>query len=302
MTTPELVLDIFLTFVRLGLTGFGGTNLAEMERLLVGQHGWIDARTFANGFALGQLMPGPNLLAVTHYGLVIAGGWGAAAATVGLLRPHSGSQRGGGPPLEEAQRPPVEPDLPGCPAALWRRRDAGRCAGAGPDQYSLVGGGGVGGPRLRYSAPHPPEFGTGGGGRGSDRSADWVVEGLPRYTWPREWLHRPQPRPDSGQFRRPDPVSAGRRIYYPNQRLCQRTDEQPHARLRRRAGRTRLPPHRGAARRRACWWAASAWASRWRLPCVATGQMQRGHGGRTRAGGGGVEPRPAGRMRGLPAE
>jgi chromate transporter len=33
MTTPELVLDIFLTFVRLGLTGFGGTNLAEMERL-----------------------------------------------------------------------------------------------------------------------------------------------------------------------------------------------------------------------------------------------------------------------------
>lgn len=87
MTTPELVLDIFLTFVRLGLTGFGGTNLAEMERLLVGQHGWIDARTFANGFALGQLMPGPNLLAVTHYGLVIAGGWGAAAATLGFYGP-----------------------------------------------------------------------------------------------------------------------------------------------------------------------------------------------------------------------
>ncbi|MDB5046638.1 MAG: chromate transporter [Deinococcus sp.] len=89
MPTPDLLLEIFLTFMRLGLTGFGGTNLAEMERLLVGQHGWIDARTFANGFALGQLMPGPNLLAVTHYGFVIAGGWGAAAATVGFYGPTS---------------------------------------------------------------------------------------------------------------------------------------------------------------------------------------------------------------------
>ncbi|GAA5532735.1 chromate transporter [Deinococcus aluminii] len=79
--------EMFLAFARLGLISFGGTNVAEIERSLVLQHGWIDARTLANGFALGQLMPGPNMLAVTHYGYAAAGLGGALAATLGFYGP-----------------------------------------------------------------------------------------------------------------------------------------------------------------------------------------------------------------------
>lgn len=79
--------EMFLAFARLGLISFGGTNVAEMERALVLQHGWIDARTLANGFALGQLMPGPNMLAVTHYGYAAAGLGGALVATLGFYGP-----------------------------------------------------------------------------------------------------------------------------------------------------------------------------------------------------------------------
>nr|WP_184026187.1 chromate transporter [Deinococcus budaensis] len=78
---------MFLAFARLGLISFGGTNVAEIERALVLERGWIDAQTLANGFALGQLMPGPNMLAVTHYGYAAAGLGGALVATLGFYGP-----------------------------------------------------------------------------------------------------------------------------------------------------------------------------------------------------------------------
>ncbi|WP_309573282.1 chromate transporter [Deinococcus sp.] len=76
-----------LEFVRLGLVSFGGTNIAEIERVLVGEHHWITPTTLANGFALGQLMPGPNMLAVTYYGYAARGVEGALAATVAFYGP-----------------------------------------------------------------------------------------------------------------------------------------------------------------------------------------------------------------------
>lgn len=87
MASPELLWAMLSEFARLGLISFGGANLAEMERVLVLEHHWIPASVLANGFALGQVMPGPNLLAVTHYGYAIAGGPGAAVATLGFYGP-----------------------------------------------------------------------------------------------------------------------------------------------------------------------------------------------------------------------
>lgn len=87
MAEGALLWQMLADFTRLGLISFGGANLAEMERVLVGERHWITAQTLANGFALGQLMPGPNLLAVTHYGYAIAGWAGAAAATLGFYGP-----------------------------------------------------------------------------------------------------------------------------------------------------------------------------------------------------------------------
>ncbi len=85
--STQILLDLLSVFARLGLISFGGTNLAEMERVLVGERHWISPATLANGFALGQLMPGPNLLAVTHYGYAVAGYAGALAASVGFYGP-----------------------------------------------------------------------------------------------------------------------------------------------------------------------------------------------------------------------
>ncbi|MBZ9715136.1 chromate transporter [Deinococcus multiflagellatus] len=79
--------DILLTFTRLGLVSFGGANLPEIERVLVEQKGWITPQVLAGGFALGQVMPGPNMLAMTHYGFAAGGWWGAAAATAGFYGP-----------------------------------------------------------------------------------------------------------------------------------------------------------------------------------------------------------------------
>ncbi|MEF2277720.1 chromate transporter [Deinococcus sp. YIM 134068] len=84
---PVNLAELLLAFARLGLISFGGTNVAELERALVLHHRWIDAQTLANGFALGQLMPGPNMLAVTHYGYAAAGLPGALTATLGFYGP-----------------------------------------------------------------------------------------------------------------------------------------------------------------------------------------------------------------------
>ena len=87
MNSPDLLWAMLSEFTRLGLISFGGANLAEMERVLVLQRHWISPSVLANGFALGQVMPGPNLLAVTHYGYAIAGWSGAAIATLGFYGP-----------------------------------------------------------------------------------------------------------------------------------------------------------------------------------------------------------------------
>jgi len=81
-------LEVFLTFLRLGLISFGGgmANLPEMARTLIAQ-GWVTPQQFADGFALGQFVPGPNMLAVVFYGLSAAGPLGALGALLGMFLP-----------------------------------------------------------------------------------------------------------------------------------------------------------------------------------------------------------------------
>ncbi|RIH85214.1 putative chromate transport protein [Meiothermus luteus] len=82
------VLQVFLTFLRLGALSFGGgmANLPEMARVLMA-NGWVTRQEFADGFALGQFVPGPNMLAVVFYGLAAAGLPGALAALAGMFLP-----------------------------------------------------------------------------------------------------------------------------------------------------------------------------------------------------------------------
>ena len=84
---PGSPLEIFLTFARIGVSGFGGVNF-WMRRVIVQQKGWLTDREYLEGFAMGQLVPGPNV-----YNLAVMigyrfGGWrGAMLAVAGLIGP-----------------------------------------------------------------------------------------------------------------------------------------------------------------------------------------------------------------------
>jgi chromate transporter len=76
-------------FSQLSLVAVGGGNtiLPEMQRQVVAVHGWMGPAEFAALFALAQASPGPNMLVATLIGWRVAGGWGAAVATLSLFGP-----------------------------------------------------------------------------------------------------------------------------------------------------------------------------------------------------------------------
>src|SRR2546427_8832635 len=78
-------LALFLTFSRITLSGFGGM-VFWARRALVERQRWLTEQEFVDLLALGQLLPGPNVLNLTvMVGYRFAGWTGAAAAVAGFL-------------------------------------------------------------------------------------------------------------------------------------------------------------------------------------------------------------------------
>jgi len=77
-----------LMFVYLGFVSFGGglAIVPEMHRQIVDAH-WLSEGEFADGYAIGQIAPGPNMLSIVFYGYRIAGPLGALVATLGTFGP-----------------------------------------------------------------------------------------------------------------------------------------------------------------------------------------------------------------------
>ncbi|MGK7867368.1 chromate transporter [Falsiroseomonas sp. E2-1-a20] len=79
------VAQIFLTYLKIGLVGFGGVN-AWARRVLVEERRWVTEQEYAEVLGLGQVLPGPNALNVAiQLGERFRGGWGALAASFGLF-------------------------------------------------------------------------------------------------------------------------------------------------------------------------------------------------------------------------
>ncbi|HUQ73641.1 MAG TPA: chromate transporter [Burkholderiales bacterium] len=77
--------DIFFTFGRIGLSGFGGV-LFWMRRVLIQEKRWITDEEMLEGLAIGQILPGPNVYNLSFMiGYRFAGLRGAFAAVGGLL-------------------------------------------------------------------------------------------------------------------------------------------------------------------------------------------------------------------------
>ena len=77
--------DLFITFTRLALQGFGGV-LAVAQRELVERRHWLSREQFVEMLAISQVLPGPNIVNLSlmlgdrYFGLR-----GAASALAGLL-------------------------------------------------------------------------------------------------------------------------------------------------------------------------------------------------------------------------
>jgi len=83
------LIELFSVFARLSLVAFGGGVgiLPEMERQVVGAHGWVTHQQFVDAFALSQITPGPGMLMVAVIGYRAAGPVGAAVACFGMFGP-----------------------------------------------------------------------------------------------------------------------------------------------------------------------------------------------------------------------
>lgn len=92
MSTESLrvVLDVFLRFLALGCTSFGGpaAHIGYFRTAFVDRLGWLDAPTFARLVALSQFLPGPGSSQVGFaIGLERAGLAGGLAAFLGFTFP-----------------------------------------------------------------------------------------------------------------------------------------------------------------------------------------------------------------------
>ena len=87
----SLLVDLFVSFFLVAFVSFGGATavIPELYRIAVTEHGWMDAQTFTELFAIAQAAPGPNVLIVTLIGQHVDGWQGALAATVGMCLPMS---------------------------------------------------------------------------------------------------------------------------------------------------------------------------------------------------------------------
>ncbi len=81
--------SLFLVFVKIGsaIFGSGYVLLAFLRADLVTRLHWLTSAQLLDSVAVGQFTPGPVFTTATFIGYVVAGPWGALAATVGIFLP-----------------------------------------------------------------------------------------------------------------------------------------------------------------------------------------------------------------------
>ena len=83
----EILLQLFLSFAKVGLFCIGG-GYASIQNEVVDGHHWITMHEFVDIFTISQMTPGPiGINAATFVGAKIAGIMGAIAATAGFVFP-----------------------------------------------------------------------------------------------------------------------------------------------------------------------------------------------------------------------
>ncbi len=88
VVNPQLF-ALAAAMLRIDVFAFGGgfASLPLMQHQFVRTLRWLDAATFTDGVALGQVTPGPIVITATFIGHVVSGAAGAIVATVAILFP-----------------------------------------------------------------------------------------------------------------------------------------------------------------------------------------------------------------------
>ena len=85
-----IYLQLFLSFLKIGLFSFGGgyAALLLIQGQVVTAHGWLSASEFTDLITISQMTPGPIAInGATFVGIKIAGLFGAFLATLGCITP-----------------------------------------------------------------------------------------------------------------------------------------------------------------------------------------------------------------------
>ena len=83
-----IYLELFLSFVVIGFTSFGGMSMIPLINDQMLSHGWMTAAEVADIVAIAEMTPGPlGLNCATFAGARTAGMAGAFAASLGVLTP-----------------------------------------------------------------------------------------------------------------------------------------------------------------------------------------------------------------------
>jgi chromate transporter len=85
----QLAGELAFLFLKIGATTFGGgfAAIPFIQHEVVELRGWLTAKEFIDGVALGQLTPGPVAITATFIGYKVLGLPGALIATLGVFLP-----------------------------------------------------------------------------------------------------------------------------------------------------------------------------------------------------------------------
>jgi chromate transporter len=80
---------LLLFFLKAGALTFGSglVIVPFLQQGVVQEHAWLNERDFLVAVAVGMISPGPVVITATFVGYLVAGFWGALAATIGIFLP-----------------------------------------------------------------------------------------------------------------------------------------------------------------------------------------------------------------------
>ena len=84
----ETLVQLFLSFARIGFTSFGGTSMIPLIMDEMSSHGWMTADELTNLIAIAEMTPGSlGVNCATFAGTQTAGAIGGLVAVLGVLSP-----------------------------------------------------------------------------------------------------------------------------------------------------------------------------------------------------------------------